>query len=365
MPETIKIDFHCHSSFSDGEWSPEKMAQHCAEAGVRYAALTDHDTLEGLDRCEAACERHGLGFINGLELTALHGKKEIHLLCFGFDGMNASFMRVVSAVKDAHPLSPTYPIAEKKSLPELIQSVHQAGGIVLLAHPLVTEPDFPKLETLVAELLQVGLDGIEVYYSPSSPDQQEFLHELALQKGCVVSGGTDHHGFPDAAGSNMGVDIPLDEWKTFRDLLLKQRQKARQHLESPVIAGKQISPIRKSSGRAPILIWMVLPALAAVSLFTIALFGFFLPGYERALTDRKREMIRELTNTVWSMLDEAEKKVSAGQLSSADARSQVVERVRSLRYGREGKDYFWLQDLVPRMIMHPYRTDLEGQDLSG
>jgi len=65
------------------------------------------------------------------------------------------------------------------------------------------------------------------------------------------------------------------------------------------------------------------------------------------------------------MLADAESRVRAGRISPEEARRQAVESVRSLRYGREEKDYFWLQDLSPRMIMHPYRAELDGTDLSG
>lgn len=365
MQATIKVDFHCHSAFSDGEGDPETLAQHCAEAGVRYAALTDHATLDGLDRFEAACERLGVGVFNGLELTVLQGQKEIHLLCYGFDRTNTALIRAVLAAREAQLRnSPTYSMTPKQDLPEMIEAVHQAGGIVVLAHPLVTEPDVAALTRRVAALVPAGLDGLEIYHPLMGLEQQAFLRELARSNGLVVSGGTDHHGPPPGERGTLGLDLPMQEWKTFRELLLQQRKKVRPAIESQNLTQPPASPIMPGHGRMHLLIGMVLPALAAVFLFTLALFGFFLPGYEKALMDRKREMIQELTRTVWSLLDEAEKQVQAGRLSSAEAQNQVIERVRSLRYGREGKDYFWLQDLSPRMLMHPYRKDLEGQDLS-
>jgi PAS domain-containing protein len=305
-----------------------------------------------------------VGFFNGLELTVFQGQKEIHLLCYGFDRTNIALIHAVTAASEAQLRnSPTYSMTPKKDLPEMIEAIHQAGGIVLLAHPLATEPDVAVLDRLVATLVPAGLDGLEIYHPLLSSEQQAFLRELARSKGLVVSGGTDHHAPPPAGGGGLGIDLPMGEWKNFRDLLLLQRKKVRPAIESPNLTHPP-SPIKPGRGRMRLLMGMVLPALAAVFLFTLALFGFFLPGYEKALMDRKREMIRELTRTVWSLLDEAEKQVQADRLSTAEAQNQVIERVRSLRYGREGKDYFWLQDLSPRMIMHPYRKDLEGQDLS-
>jgi predicted metal-dependent phosphoesterase TrpH/PAS domain-containing protein len=361
--EAIRIDFHSHSTFSDGAWDPEAIAKACAENGIRFAALTDHNTLDGLDRFEAACERHGVGFISGLELLAFHGKREIHLLCYGFDRTHDAFAQTVKSVREAAILSnATYALVEKKRWQDVIRTVHLAGGIVLLAHPLLTEPDPSKAEALIAELAQGGLDGVEVCHPDARPDQQSFLRALAGKRGLVVSGGTDHHGRSESL--SLGVEFPAEEWKAFREALVKQRKMATREDDSKTPAEHPATPSRKGGGRMRMLAWMALPAVSAVFLLTLALFGFFLPGYEKALMDRKREMIRELASTVWSMLDEAVKNVQSGRLSPGEARAQMVERVRALRYGREGKDYFWLQDLTPRILMHPYRPDLEGQDLS-
>ena len=365
MQEFIKVDFHSHSAFSDGGWDPEQIALTCAEQGVRYAALTDHSTLEGLDRFEAACARHGVGFLNGLELTSFYDVKEIHLLCYGFDRTHSALIRMVKAVRESLVLkSAPFALFERKNLPELIKTVHQAGGLVLLAHPLATEQDFSRLEILMAELAHAGLDGIEVDHPTASAAQRAQLREYAARMNFVVSGGSDHHGRADEDVSPPGVDLPVRDWMAFRDRLVTQRKQALQEDESAHPPAGLESPVEKKSGRMRLLVSMALPAISVVVLFTLALFGYFLPGYEKALMERKRETIRELTRTVWSLLDEADNNVQAGRVSPEEARSQVIDRVRALRYGREGKDYFWLQDLTPRMLMHPYRRDLEGQNLS-
>ena len=71
MNETVRIDLHCHSSFSDGVLSPLEIARHCAEQGVQFASLTDHNTIDGLDAFESHCEHHGIGFISGVELSVV------------------------------------------------------------------------------------------------------------------------------------------------------------------------------------------------------------------------------------------------------------------------------------------------------
>jgi PAS domain S-box-containing protein len=107
-----------------------------------------------------------------------------------------------------------------------------------------------------------------------------------------------------------------------------------------------------------------LPALLAVGLFSGVVFFHFLPTLSRAVMDQKRLMIRELTESSWNILARYEAEESAGRLTREQAQAAAILQVRSLHYGQEGKDYFWINDLQPRMIVHPYRPDLEGGDLS-
>lgn len=78
----------------------------------------------------------------------------------------------------------------------------------------------------------------------------------------------------------------------------------------------------------------------------------------------KREMIKELTNSAWSILDKYENDERNGILTHEEAQKIAISRIQYLRYGDESKDYFWITDMHPNMVMHPYRTDLNGKDLS-
>ena len=109
---------------------------------------------------------------------------------------------------------------------------------------------------------------------------------------------------------------------------------------------------------------IALPAFFTILLFVTAIFLVLLPQLEESFLARKKEMIRELTETTWSLLDTYHERELSGELSKAEAQKRAVLRIRDLRYGPEKKDYFWINDMVPRMIMHPYRTDLEGKDIS-
>jgi len=109
---------------------------------------------------------------------------------------------------------------------------------------------------------------------------------------------------------------------------------------------------------------IILPTLLAFSLFTISIFTIIIPIFENNIMDRKREMIKELTNTAWSVLAEFENHEQDSLLSREEAQKEALTRIEYLRYGEERKDYFWITDKHPNMIMHPYRKELDGTDLS-
>jgi signal transduction histidine kinase len=109
---------------------------------------------------------------------------------------------------------------------------------------------------------------------------------------------------------------------------------------------------------------IVVPAVTAVILFVVAAFGFFLPAYRESLMNGKKEMIREQVNTAWNILAGYEQQERSGVMNRDRAQHAAAEQIRILRYGAENKDYFWINDMRPYMIMHPYRPDLEDHDIS-
>lgn len=109
---------------------------------------------------------------------------------------------------------------------------------------------------------------------------------------------------------------------------------------------------------------ITLPTLLAFCLFTISIFIVIIPNFEGQMLDRKREMINELTNSAWSILGEYYQLEQNGELTIEQAQENAVAVIKDLRYGEEGKDYFWITDQHPTMIMHPYREELNRTDLS-
>ncbi len=108
----------------------------------------------------------------------------------------------------------------------------------------------------------------------------------------------------------------------------------------------------------------ILPALLAILLFSGVVFLYLLPSLDRVVMDQKRLMIRELTESSWNVLARFEAEERMGRMSRESAQQAAIAQVRNLHYGQQSKDYFWIIDMVPQMVVHPYRPDLEGTDLT-
>lgn len=112
------------------------------------------------------------------------------------------------------------------------------------------------------------------------------------------------------------------------------------------------------------LLKIFMPVLLTIALFFGTFFGFILPDVESQLMERKREMIHALTQSAWSTIGYYAQMAQKGALSVDEAKKRAVAHLRSIRYGAQGKDYFWINDMHPNIIMHPYRPELEGRDVT-
>ncbi len=110
---------------------------------------------------------------------------------------------------------------------------------------------------------------------------------------------------------------------------------------------------------------IALPSLLLVALYVAATFLFVLPTMERTSMEHKRQHLSKLTQLALGELEFNNSLAEEGRMTLAEAQARAKARLRSLRYGSDSKDYFWIIDSRPLMIMHPYRPDLEGQDVSG
>lgn len=355
MSAPVRVNFHCHSSFSDGSLPPEKLAHALADAGVRCAALVDHHSTQGLPAFVHAAARRGVATVTGVEISIREQPTPIHLLAYGFDPENSALQALLRqrAAGNSQP----------GDAADAIGVVHRAGGTVFLAHP---QDLGDELEACVDELKAAGLDGLEAIYAPYPLPVRHRLEQLAARHGLLVSAGTDFHGFDRPGLNRLGVDMPLAHWLTFGQALRLPEEP-----DPPASAAASGNGLlRRRALGPPALHWrrfavrIILPTLLTLALFLSTVFAFILPTMRQSLLDRKREMIRELTNAAWSILADSEREARTGVVDLAEAQRRAIARIQSLHYGRERKDYFWLTDGSPRMLMHPYRTDLNGADLT-
>lgn len=247
----VCIDLHLHSNRSDGTDSPAALARLLAQAGVGYAALTDHDTVSGVEEFLEEAQRLGIAATSGVELNVACEQGELHLLGYGMDIHSADLLetleymarqRAQRARRMVHRLCDQGVLLDYGRVAELagsgvigrphlaralvergycdsvseaferylgagkpgyvprallerkrsIEMIHRAGGLAVLAHPGLMEAE--SLKQALNELCSYGLDGLEVYY-PLHSDQQvaEYL-AAARKRGLVVTQGSDYHG---------------------------------------------------------------------------------------------------------------------------------------------------------------------------
>ena len=109
---------------------------------------------------------------------------------------------------------------------------------------------------------------------------------------------------------------------------------------------------------------IILPAILTIILFTSTFFFIIIPDFESGLMNKKKEMVNEATQVAWSVLKDYNERYKAGDLSEIEAKNEVIKIINNLRYGDKNKDYFWIIDTSPTMILHPYIPSLKNKDLT-
>ncbi len=109
---------------------------------------------------------------------------------------------------------------------------------------------------------------------------------------------------------------------------------------------------------------IIFPSILSILLFVLAMFFFVIPHFQQNIMNGKREMIKELINSACSILAKYENDERNGLISREEAQNTAISRIQYLRYGEDNKDYFWITDMHPNMVMHPYRPELNGTDLT-
>lgn len=255
-------DMHTHTTFSDGNLTPEELVAAAKAAGLSYLAITDHDTVDGIGHLyeNGFFPIKGLGFIPGVEFSAHHPEREIHILGYNIDIYYSELADKLNEVMEArwsrfsemverlcsmgYKLSETevltiagssksisrshiarilvkkgyfetireaFSVLLQKGKPayvphyrlepkEIIALIKAAGGTPVLAHPKLVKDD-----ALVEELCQSGIEGLEVFYPQhDAADTKRYL-EMTKRYGLLVAGGSDFHGYATRFPTEIGV----------------------------------------------------------------------------------------------------------------------------------------------------------------
>jgi predicted metal-dependent phosphoesterase TrpH len=247
----FKADLHCHSTFSDGTFTPEAIIQLAKESQLSGLAITDHESIEAYRTAEPYASSMGIEMISGGEFSALHQGSSVHILGYAFSlasptiqafcnkhhqrrtnrnllilellkkhGMVITEEEITTHSLDLLPHSIGRPhialamikkgyvatineafkkyLAEGKicyapgesfSVEETLDVIHRAGGLAIIAHPhLINEI------SVLNKLLDMKFDGIEGYYANFTLEKNQRWIKIADKKGWLLTGGSDFHG---------------------------------------------------------------------------------------------------------------------------------------------------------------------------
>lgn len=257
------VDFHMHSIYSDGVKSPEELLRHALDCNLSMMALTDHDEIDGIKALRIAQEqldpKGTIKIINGCEFSADYKDKSIHILGYHFDETNKELRdfikyfkskreeRIDEIIKRCNNVgyfiskddllkkfpktqaygrphigqllidggyakdindvfkgilrkdSPCYVPKVKVEVPYIIDIIHKAGGLAVMAHPKLVSSD-----EYVVEMLAYDFDGMEVYHTKHNADDVKRYKALATKYNLFITGGSDYHGIPGKAPDKFG-----------------------------------------------------------------------------------------------------------------------------------------------------------------
>lgn len=249
-----KIDLHVHSTASDGTMSPEEVVAYAKQKGLRAIALTDHDTIDGIEEAIEAGKKYDIEVVPGIEFAADFNNTELHILGYYINYKDDNFKKAVKniqidrenrniemikklneigfdvTVEELYSIAggkeivtrahfaklllkkgyvntreeafkkyissdcPAYvsrKILNSKQCIELILSVN---GIPVLAHPTLYKMTINEIELVTKQLITYGLKGIEGIYSSYSNQQKADIKSIAQNYNIKISGGSDFHG---------------------------------------------------------------------------------------------------------------------------------------------------------------------------
>lgn len=187
-----KIDLHIHTICSDGRGKHEEILKSAKEKGYKLISITDHNSVEVHKQIKDDI------LLTGVEFDCWCGYVFIHLLAYGIDINHPSITPFLAKSK-AETESVILRLIPKRNIKKLINAIHQAGGIAVLAHPACYWA--LSLESLVKKLIKYGLDGIETYYPyprfrkfVKFHSAKDVLKIAEKYPQLIKTGGSDFHG---------------------------------------------------------------------------------------------------------------------------------------------------------------------------
>jgi len=268
--DQIIYDLHCHSSESDGILRPEELVSRAKVQDVSVLALTDHDSISGLNAAKLRAREEGIQIINGIEFSCQWAAQSIHVVALAFDEQHEAFLeliasqslsRVQRAMRIAERLvakgiaNDIYERAERiadgaaigrphfaKALIELgavanqaqafkkylgagkvgdvkqhwpefgdvVPIIREAGGVAVLAHPLKYKMTRSKLLRMLADFMECGGEAVEVLSGKQKDSDTNSIARIAKQLGLLASTGSDFHA-PGQAWAELGKQGRLPE----------------------------------------------------------------------------------------------------------------------------------------------------------
>lgn len=187
-----KVNLHVHTNCSDGLGDYNQILHAAKEKNYKLIAITDHNTVEAHKYIQDEI------LLTGAEFDCWFGYVFLHLLAYGIDINHPDLIPFLAkSKKDTEDVLPR--LFAKRNLKKLIEAIHNAGGIAVLAHPACCWA--LNLEKLVLDLMKIGLDGIEVYYPyprfrkfAKFHSANDVIKIAEKYPQLLKTGGTDFHG---------------------------------------------------------------------------------------------------------------------------------------------------------------------------
>ena len=186
------VNLHIHSTYSDGRVEFNELIKQAKELNLKYYSITDHNSIEGYKHLEKMPD----GLIAGVEFDCFFDLNLPHILGYNVDINNPELNALTTKFEKGIMEVPKR-ILTSRNPKKVIDAIHSAGGIAVLAHPCCYW--CLSLDRFIQKLVKMGLDGVEVYYPYDRITRIVKFHsrktvkKLAEKYNLLLTGGEDQH----------------------------------------------------------------------------------------------------------------------------------------------------------------------------